>query len=243
MSLTSTSVRFGPALLHDIITQVEERGYRFARFDQSTSAGEKWLRLRWDVDISPAGAFSVGKLLHQRGVQASFCFQLNAETYNLLTRPILDGLAELRDLGHAVGLHLDQNLLGEDEQVLSRTLDWFDQCCQKVDRLVSFHRPSATVLGKRYESFINTYAEEFFSSECYLSDSRRSLDFLPRLLDWLKEGRTPLQLLLHPEWWEPFEDARAVWKNLRQRRLQELENYVKSSFSKVFSPEIIGDLS
>ena len=243
MPLTTTDLRFGPALLHDIIDQVEERGYRFARFDQVTPADQKWLRLRWDVDISPAGAFTVGKLLHRRGVQASFCFQLNAETYNLLTRSILDGLADLRDRGHAVGLHLDQNLLGEDEEVLSRTLDWFDQCCQKVDRLVSFHRPSPAVLGKAYGSFVNTYASEFFSSECYLSDSRRSLDFLPRLWNWLEEGRTPLQLLLHPEWWEPFDDARAVWQNLRRRRLQELEEYVQKSFSKVFSAEIIGEPS
>ena len=226
---------FGPALLAELVREIQEAGYEFVRFDQPCTA-PKSLYLRWDVDISPAGAMQAGELLHQHSVAANFFFQFNAETYSGFSKPVLDGIDRLRGQGHAVGLHFDQELLGEDEEILSCTLDWFHQCCRKIDRMVSFHRPTPSVLGRDYGRFLSTYSSQFFDPERYLSDSRRSLDFRPRLSQWLAQGRTPLQLLLHPEWWEPFDNATAIWKHLRQRRQAELEAYVLKAFAKVFTP-------
>ena len=226
---------FGPDLLLQLVHEIKSAGYRFLRFDQPHEQG-KCLRLRWDVDISPAGALAAGQLLFEQSVTASFFFQLNAETYSAFSPALLDGIDRLRAQGHGVGLHFDQDLLGEDETILAATLDWFHQCCRKIDRVSSFHRPKPSVLGRSYARFVSAYAAEFFDPQLYLSDSRRSLDFLPRLREWLQEGRTPLQLLLHPAWWEPLDSAEAVWDHLRERRQAELEAYVCKEFSKVFSP-------
>lgn len=226
---------FGYDHLSQIIEEIKAAGYRFGRFDRPPDEG-KLFYLRWDVDISPAGALEAGRLLHQQEVVSHFFFQLNAETYSAFTPLVLDGIDELRAQGHAVGLHIDQDLLGEDEDILTRTLDWFGHCCRRVDRVISFHRPTPAVIGRRYQGFFNSYAPEFFSPDTYLSDSRRSLEFRPRLTEWLQAGRSPLQLLLHPEWWEPFASAEAVLDNLQARRAAELEAYVRKAFSKVFTP-------
>jgi len=103
-----------------------------------------------------------------------------------------------------------------------------------VDEVVSFHRPSAAVLGKSYGSFINAYDPRLFSPDAYLSDSRRSLAFLPTLAEWLSAGRPRIQLLLHPEWWTGINNDLAIWTELRARRQYELEQYLTINCRKVF---------
>lgn len=228
-------MEFGPKLLEQLVDEIKAAGYSFRRLDEPAQGGKN-LWLRWDVDISPAGAFAAGNLLHQQGVRSNFFFQLNADTYSPFSPELLGGIARLQEQGHCVGLHFDQEHLGEDEATLTKTLDWFDSCCTPVDRVASFHRPTPTVLGRSYQGFLNAYSSEFFDPERYLSDSRRSLEFVPRLRDWLSQGRHPLQLLLHPAWWEPLDSPRAIWKHLSERRQKELEDYVRRSFRKVFTP-------
>jgi hypothetical protein len=229
---------FGPAALEAIIKDVLAADYTFARFDRPAGDSKRILRLRFDVDISPLAALLIGDLLHKHGVAATFFFQLNAGTYSAFSPPVLDAIDTLRARGHAVGLHIDQMLLGDDEDRIAATLDWFNTCCRTIDRVVSFHRPAPSVLGRTYTRFTSAYAPEYFSSECYLSDSRRSMAFRPRLAAWLKEGHSPIQLLLHPEWWEPLEDVAAVWQTLRARRLAELEEYALRNFGAVFTSVI-----
>jgi hypothetical protein len=229
--------RFGPTLFEAIVERVLAAGYGFARFDRPAPEG-KVLRLRFDVDISPPAAFLLGDILAKRGLVATFLVQLDAETYMPFAPEVLDGIDHLRAQGHAVGLHIDQTLIGDDEERIAATLDWFATCVRPIDRVVSFHRPTPAVLGRRYARFASGYAPDFFAPERYLSDSRRSLDFLPRLEAWLEEGRAPLQLLLHPEWWEGHADAAAVWESLRARRRKALEDYALGNFSKVFAAVI-----
>jgi len=229
--------RFGPEFLEELIGQIRQAGYSLLRLDEPQPNGLA-LYLRWDVDISPDGAFLVGDLLHRLGVQASFFFQLNAETYQVFSRPTLEGMTRLRSQGHAVGLHLDENLVGTDPQKIQATVDWFQHCCCPIDRVVSFHRPTPAALGLELPGLVNAYGSRHFDPASYLSDSRRSLEFVPRLQALLGEKRSPLQLLLHPEWWEPLEDARAVWDQLCRRRQQELEAYCLKAFAKVFTPII-----
>ena len=226
---------FGPATFEAIVKDVLAAGYTFARFDRPPGNASRVCRLRFDVDISPLAALRLGEILHGNDVAATFLFQINAGTYSVFSAPVLDAIDTLRGQGHAVGLHIDQSLLGEDEAAISATLDWFSTCCRPIDRVVSFHRPGPTVLGRTYAGFASTYASEYFDSESYLSDSRRSMEFRSRLATWLTEGRSPMQLLLHPEWWEPLDDVQTIWESLRARRLAELEDYVLKNFSKVFT--------
>jgi hypothetical protein len=103
---------------------------------------------------------------------------------------------------------------------------------------VSFHRPSPAVLGKDFAGFASGYGSLVWGPDKYLSDSRRSEEFHPRLIEWLAEGRTPIQLLLHPEWWHPHGSVEAIWADLQGRRAQELADYMLANFRKVFSPVI-----
>jgi hypothetical protein len=224
---------FGIELLSEILAKAKAAGYTFARFDRP-EPGDKVFYLRHDVDISPRNVLLMGQLAQQQGVACNIFFQLNAETYSIFSDEVIDMMRALRAAGHCVGLHVDEVRFGADEDVVRRTIDWFASCVVPVDRVVSFHRPSAAVLGKAYTSFINAYDPRFFSPDSYLSDSRRSLAFLPTLAEWLSAGRPRIQLLLHPEWWTGINDDLAIWTELRARRQYELEQYLTTNCRKVF---------
>ena len=224
---------FAHGLFSEILAKARAAGYAFARFDR-VPPGEKVLFLRHDVDISPRNMLLMGRLAREQGVAANIFFQLNAETYNIFSDEVLDIMRALRAAGHCVGLHVDEVRFGGDEGVIRRTIDWFSSCVLPIDDVVSFHRPSAAVLGKPYTSFINAYDPRFFSADSYLSDSRRSLAFLPILAEWLSSGRPRIQLLLHPEWWAGINDDLGIWTELRARRQSELEQYLTTNCRKVF---------
>ena len=224
---------FAPDLFSEILGKAKTAGYAFARFDR-VPPGEKVFFLRHDVDISPRNMLLMGRLAAEQGVASNIFFQLNAETYNIFSDEVIDIMRALRAAGHCVGLHIDEVRFGGDETVIRRTLDWFASCVAPVDEVVSFHRPSAAVLGKSYGSFINAYDPRLFSPDAYLSDSRRSLAFLPTLAEWLSAGRPRIQLLLHPEWWTGINDDLGIWDELRARRQYELEQYLTTNCRKVF---------
>jgi hypothetical protein len=231
---------FGARLFGDILTTAKLAGYVFARLDQAPADG-KVIFLRHDVDISARNALVLGRLAQEQAVQSNFFFQLNAETYSIFSDEVIEIMRTLRAAGHCVGLHVDETRFGTDEGVIRRTIDWFSSCVLAVDDVMSFHRPSPAVLGKSYASFINAYDSRFFSPDSYLSDSRRSLAFLPTLEQWLASGRPRLQLLLHPEWWADINDDRAIWNELRERRQQELEQYLMINCRKVFGHVITAE--
>ena len=216
-----------------ILREVKTHGYQFHRLDRP--AAGKVFYLRHDVDISPRCALRLGQAAADEGAHSSLFFQLNAETYNPFSVETLDIIGKLRSLGHCVGLHVDENLVGQDEAKIAHTLRWFSECCTGVDPAVSFHRPSPAVLGRTFRGFASGYAAAVWAEDRYLSDSRRSWDFRDKLSAWLREGRAPIQLLLHPEWWHPHPDARAIWDDLCRRRLNELARYAALHFTKVFS--------
>ena len=64
--------------------------------------------------------------------------------------------------------------------------------------------------------------------------SRRNPDCYEKLEAWLAQGRTPLQLALHPIWWYPEPDLAVLHQSLRQRRLLELDRYLLKNFKTVF---------
>ena len=231
---------FGSGLFSEILAGALKAGYAFSRFDRACAASRVFF-LRHDVDISPRNARVLGRLAREQEVTSNFFFQLNAETYNIFSDEVIEIMRELRADGHCVGLHIDQVRFGEDEATIRRTIDWFSSSVLAVDHVVSFHRPSETALGKHYTAFHNAYDSRFFSPESYLSDSRRSIAFLPTLADWVASGRPHIQLLLHPEWWAGINDDLGVWMELRARRQNELERYLMINCRKVFSNVIAAE--
>lgn len=231
---TDPGPQFGEATFRGILRRALERGYGFARFDQPPGNGPVFY-LRHDVDISTPMALRLGEIEREHGVQGNFFFQLNAETYSFFVPETLDIIARLRAMGHCVGLHIDELLIGADEQAIADTFAWVNGRIAPMDRAVSFHRPSPEVLGRRYDAFVNAYDDRVFDAESYLSDSRRSLAFHDTLMRWLEEGRPRLQLLLHPEWWCEVDSMGEFWQRLSERRTDQLRRYMTRNFPKVFA--------
>jgi len=218
-----------------ILENVNSLSYQFCRFDSPPQNGCKQFYLRHDVDISPRCALRLGHIASEMGARSNFFFQINADTYNVFSASSIEIITELRNAGHCVGLHVDENLIGSDEEKIRHTLRWFSECCVPVDNVITFHRPSDAVLGRDFGGFASGYGSRVWAEDRYLSDSRRSWDFRSRLDAWLAAGRSPIQLLLHPEWWHPHPTNGAIWEDLRGRRENELANYLLFNFRKVFS--------
>jgi len=218
-----------------ILEEIIKHGYTLLRVDEDPPAeGGKSFYLRHDVDISALAAARVGEIERSLGVVSSFFFLLGADTYNLLDPSNLRIVEKLRSFGHCVGLHIDERIFGTDERIVRHTLAWFKECVGDIDAVVSFHRPTAAVLHRDYAGFMSAYRPAIFSDKRYLSDSRRSDEFYPRLQAWFQEGRSPIQLLLHPEWWYPEQDITRFKSALVERRVREIEGYLSTNFSKVF---------
>jgi hypothetical protein len=218
-----------------LVEEVLENGYACYRFDEPPCDSDaKRFYLRHDVDISPLSAMRLGEIEHELGVHGNFFFLLNGETYQLLSEPNIHIVRRLREMNHCVGLHIDQLLVGEDEQRILKTITWFSDAVTPIDLVVSFHRPTSAVLGRLYNRFTNAYAPQFFSEESYLSDSRRSDEFYPKLRRWMSEGTPMIQLLTHPGWWYPEADIATFMRDLCARREHELKRYLLANFSRTF---------
>ncbi len=240
---------FTLASFEELLDSVASRGYTFARFDAppadasggtGSPAAGRLFYLRHDVDLSALMAATMGEIEARHGVAASFFFQPGAETYNIFAPEVLDIMRRLRGLGHAVGLHVDQDVFSDDGDSVRRTVEWFGECVAEIDPVVSFHRPSETVLSRAFEGFTSAYETRFFGPDSYLSDSRRDGTFSERLVSWLDEGRSPVQLLLHPGWWYEEPDIRAFRDALVRRRSREVEVYLRDHMRKVFG-EVVDD--
>ncbi len=235
---------FGEVTFRAILDRALDRGYRFARFDEplgTAASGRPVFYLRHDVDISTPMAQRLGEIEHEHGVRGNFFFQLNAETYSFFVPETLDIVRGLRDMGHCVGLHIDELLIGADEGAIAQTFDWVVERIVPMDRAVSFHRPSPDVLGRRYAAFMNAYDERVFDADSYLSDSRRSMAFHDTLMGWLDERRPRVQLLLHPEWWCEVNSLGEFWQRLSDRRTDQLRRYMTRNFPKVFGALLGGE--
>ncbi len=234
---------FGEDTFRHILVTALDRGYRFATFADYLANGsavrDPHFYLRHDVDISPGMAMRLGEIEHEYGVRGNFFFQFNAETYSFFVPETLGIIRSLRGMGHCVGLHIDEQLTGTDEQVIARTLDWVCGCVIPLDRTISFHRASRGVLGRRYMDFLSAYDARLFACDAYLSDSRRSFAFYDTLMGWLAEGRPSVQLLLHPEWWGGVNMLDQIWSTLRDRRTDQLRRYMTRNFPKVFADMLV----
>jgi hypothetical protein len=229
----TTSSPFQLDRFHELVDEARGQGYSFASLTDAASPSLDHLYLRHDVDISPARALRLGEVEADLDVTASFFFQLNADVYNAFASDTIATIQKLRAMGHDVGLHIDEELFGTQEEDVLETLDWFDQAVTDVDPVVSFHRPSGNVLGRRYEAFLNAYDPRFFHEDRYVSDSRRDPAFRQELSGILEraDGDAPVQILLHPGWWQPFSTPESFWADVVDRRCEEVRTYIDRNFT------------
>src|SRR5205085_8345871 len=97
------SCAFDLAHYGDLLDAAVAGGYRWASFDAEPAPGD--LFLRHDVDLSLEAALELARLEHGRGARATYFLMTESVFYNLLSPVGERALRELRELGHAVGLH------------------------------------------------------------------------------------------------------------------------------------------
>jgi hypothetical protein len=168
----------------DLLDAVEAGGYRYASFGDDPGPG--LIFLRHDVDLSLDAALRMARDEAAREVHATYLLMTESLFYNLGSQEGRETIAELRELGHRVGLHaVYPNVVRDD----------------RFDPVVAWHNPEPAYMTDPIPGAINVMAEPYFTPAAYRSDSNqhwRAGD--PR--DELRSGAFPwLQLLIHPEIW------------------------------------------
>ena len=190
-----------------LIAALLARGYHIRSFADA-QPGERHLILRHDVDQSLEAALHLARREAAEGWPATYFVLLRSEMYNPFSPASVQALAELRQLGHGVGLHLDGALYDGELEALEgaarRECAVLEAILEAPVDMISFHRPppglvpcDQTLAGRR-----NTYESRFIDEIGYCSDSRAGWHRgHPLDNPAVAEGRA-LQLLTHAVWWD-----------------------------------------
>jgi peptidoglycan/xylan/chitin deacetylase (PgdA/CDA1 family) len=191
----------------ELLEAAQSGGYRFVTFDKSPEPRD--LFLRHDVDLSLPAAVEMAELEAELGVRATYFLMTESVFYNLASNEGAAALAQLRELGHAVGLHAVHPNVVLDE---------------RFDPVVSWHNPQPEVMSDRIPGVINAYGEPYFTPATYRSDSnQRWRSGCPH--EELRAGSFPwLQILVHPAIWvypgtTMGQTMRAMLEAEKERRL------------------------
>jgi hypothetical protein len=168
----------------ELLDAAEAGGYRWARFDAEPKPGD--LFLRHDVDLSLEAARTMARLERELGAHSTYFMLTESVFYNLDSALGRDTIAELRDLGHAVGLHAVHPRAARDD---------------RFDAVVAWHNPDADYVHEPVSGMVNVMQAPWFTKGRYRSDSNQHWrEGCPH--DELRTGAFEwLQLLVHPEIW------------------------------------------
>jgi hypothetical protein len=168
----------------DLLAAAEAGGYRFATFDAEPRPGD--LFLRHDVDLSLEAAVELARLEQSLGARATYFLMTESVFYNLDSELGRETLRELRDLGHAVGLHAVYPRVAQDD---------------RFDAVLAWHNPDAAYVNEPVDGFVNVMQPPWFTKGKYRSDSNQHWregcpedELRTSAFEWL-------QLLVHPEIW------------------------------------------
>ena len=199
---------FGLGHYRELLGAAKAGGSRFALFDHDPQAGD--LFLRHDVDFSLEAALTIARIDHELDARATFFLMPNSVFYNLASTEGRDALAELRALGHVVGLHARWPEVELDE---------------RFDPVIAWHNPGPEHISEPVPGALNVMESRFALN--YRSESnQRWRQGCP--LEALRAGEFEwLQLLLHPEIWvypgaTMSETMLAMLDRERERRLLQL---------------------
>jgi hypothetical protein len=168
----------------EILDAAKAGGYRFVLFDDPPQRGD--IFLRHDVDLSLDAAVTMAELEAEQSVQTTYLLMTQSVFYNLASSEGEAAIAQLRELGHSVGLHAVHPNVELDD---------------RFDRVVSWHNPQPEFSSRSISGAINVYAEPYFTPSTYRSDSNQHWrSGCPH--EELRGGGFPwLQILVHPEIW------------------------------------------
>ena len=169
----------------ELLASARAAGYDWASFDRHPRRGDVFLR--HDVRISLEAALELARLEHELGARGTYFLMTESAFYNLDSHVGRYAQRQLRQWGHAVGLHAVHPRAELDD---------------RFDRLVSWHNPEPSYAAEPVFGAVNAAEDPF--GEHVLSDD----DGCPHEtvatgeLEWC-------QLVVHPERWV-FADAEAL---------------------------------
>jgi len=159
-------------------------GYEWASFDRHPRPG--YLYLRHDVDLSLEAALEMARIEHELGVRATYFLMTESGFYNLDSHVGHYAQRQLRNWGHAIGLHA----------VYPRA-----ELDGRFDPVVAWHNPEPEYMSQPIVGAVNVMEEPFFTKGLYRSDSNHAWregcpheELAAGAFEWL-------QLLIHPEIW------------------------------------------
>jgi hypothetical protein len=168
----------------ELLAAAETGGYRWASFDVQPRPGD--LYLRHDVDLSLEAALELARVEHELGVRATYFLMTESAFYNLDSHVGRETLVQLRQWGHAVGLHAVHPRAELDD---------------RFDNVIAWHNPDPGYVSEPVPGAVNVMEPPFFTQGLYRSDSNRHWregcphdDLAAGAFEWL-------QLLIHPEIW------------------------------------------
>ncbi len=207
-----TEFRFTFDQYKELLEQLLQQSYSFKGFGDVINP--QTVLLRHDVDWSPRKAVRLAEIEADLGIKSTYLFLLSSPFYNVMNAEAREQIAQIRDLGHDIGLHFsthqyftseptgqdghappDRRLVAtvnEEREILELLID-------EPINVVSFHNPPEWLFGKSFDEYISTYEERFFDEIVYRADSNQR---------WRKEppfGETippKVQLLTHPVLWD-----------------------------------------
>jgi hypothetical protein len=194
----------------ELLDAAGEGGYAFRFFDEEPEPGD--LFLRHDVDLSLEAALAMARLEAEREVRATYFLMTRSVFYNLASAEGEGALAELRELGHAVGHHAVHPHVDLDE---------------RFDPVLAWHNPDSAYMREPVGSAVNVMAEPWFDPDHYRSDSNQHWRSGSPLEGLRRREPDWLQLLVHPEIW--FFEGRTMRETMlslldheRELRLRQL---------------------
>ena len=178
------SCSFDMAHYRELLEAAKAGGYDWASFDRHPRGGD--LFLRHDVDLSLEAALEMARVEHELGVRATYFLMTESGFYNLDSHLGLYAQRQLRNWGHAVGLHA----------VYPRA-----ELDGRFDPVVAWHNPDPEYMAEPIGRSVNVMEPPFFTKGLYRSDSNHAWrEGCPH--EQLAAGAFEwLQLLVHPEIW------------------------------------------
>ncbi len=161
----------------ELLDAARAAGYDWASFDRHPRRGD--LFLRHDVRISLEAALELARLEHDAGARARYLLMTESAFYNLDSHVGRYAQRQLRQWGHAVGLHAVHPRAELD---------------RRFDRVVSWHDPQPADASEPVFGAVNVASAPF--GEHLLSDDAGCphAALASGEHDWL-------QLVVHPERW------------------------------------------
>ncbi len=163
--------------------------------------------LRHDIDNSITKALRLATIEAKQNVKSVYFVLLTSDFYNIFSKKSYEGLVEILNMGHQIGLHFDEGRYTiNNEKQLKNYIEYEKNILEGIlnqsVNVVSMHRPSKWILENNitFKNIINAYSETFFKDFKYLSDSR--MYWREDVFATIQSNKyDKLHILTHPFWY------------------------------------------